>query len=144
MTKVERSVLVEYSAQQMYALVEGFGNYPDFLPWCESAQVDARELDEVTATLHLNYHGVRQQFTTRNKQIPFSSIAMKLVTGPFRTLDGLWSFTMLADDACKIEFSMEYEFSSKLLEKLVGPVFNQIASTFVEAFIKRADALYAK
>lgn len=143
MIKVERSVLVAYSAGQMYALVAGLENYPDFLPWCESAHLDARETDEVTATIHLNYHGVRQQFTTRNKQIPVSSISMKLIRGPFRTLDGLWRFTMLAENACKIEFSLEYEFSSKFLEKLLGPVFNQIASTFVDAFVKRADSLYS-
>ena len=138
MIKVERSVLVGYSAQRMYALVE------DFLLWCYSTHVFPHEGGTVTATIHLNYRGVRQQFTTRNSQIPPASISMKLVTGPFRALDGLWRFTSLTDDACKIEFSLEYQFSSALLEKLVGPVFNHIANTFVEAFVTRAETLYGK
>ena len=144
MVKVERSVLVGYSAQRMYALVEDFEHYPEFLPWCESTHVDLREGNEVTATIHLNYRGVRQQFSTRNSQVPHDSISMKLVSGPFRALDGLWRFTALTDDACKIEFSLEYQFSSALLEKLVGPVFNHIANTFVEAFVSRAEALFGK
>lgn len=144
MVKVERSVLVGYSAQRMYALVEDFAHYPEFLPWCESAHVDAREGNDVTATIHLNYRGVRQQFSTRNSQVPPVSISMKLVSGPFRALDGLWRFTALTEDACKIEFSLEYQFSSTLLEKLVGPVFNHIANTFVEAFVTRAEAMFEK
>ena len=77
-------------------------------------------------------------------QIPAASIAMKLMKGPFSNLDGLWRFTALTDEACKIEFQMEYQFASILLGKLVGPVFSRIANTFVEAFVKRADILYKK
>jgi ribosome-associated toxin RatA of RatAB toxin-antitoxin module len=142
MVTVERSVLVGYSAKRMYALVEDIEHYPDFLPWCDTARIDGRDANLVTATLHVNYRGVRQQFTTRNSQVPDAAITMKLVSGPFRNLDGFWRFTPLGDDACKIEFNLEYQFSSALLGKLVGPVFNHIANTFVEAFVKRADVLY--
>ncbi len=142
MVRVERSVLVGYSAQRMYALVADIERYPDFLPWCDTARIDSRDDTLVTATLDVNYHGVRQQFTTRNRQVADTQITMKLLRGPFRTLDGLWSFTALDEEACKIEFSLEYQFSSALLGKLVGPVFGHIANTFVEAFVKRADALY--
>jgi ribosome-associated toxin RatA of RatAB toxin-antitoxin module len=142
MVRVERSVLVGYSAERMYALVGDIERYPDFLPWCEAARLDARDNDLVTATLHINYHGVRQQFTTLNSQVSNKVITMKLVRGPFRNLDGVWRFTALGEAACKIEFSLEYQFSSALLGKLVGPVFNHIANTFVEAFVRRAEGLY--
>nr|WP_295769605.1 type II toxin-antitoxin system RatA family toxin [Rhodoferax sp.] len=144
MVTVERSVLVGYAARQMYALVEDIERYPEFLPWCETARIEMRDAGETTATIHLNYHGVSQQFTTRNSQVPELSITMKLVRGPFSRLDGLWRFTVLAEDACKIEFRLDYEFESRLLGKLVGPVFNHIASTFVEAFVRRAEDLYGK
>jgi ribosome-associated toxin RatA of RatAB toxin-antitoxin module len=144
MVKVERSVLVAYSAVQMYALVDDVERYPEFLPWCEQARVEARDVDHVTATIHVNFRGVRQQFTTRNHQIPATEIALKLVKGPFRDLDGVWRFTALGDTACKIEFLLEYQFASALLGKMIGPVFNHIASTFVEAFVRRADALYGQ
>jgi ribosome-associated toxin RatA of RatAB toxin-antitoxin module len=142
MVRVERSVLVGYSAKRMYALVDDIEHYPEFLPWCETARIDAREEALVTATLGVNYHGIQQKFTTRNSRVENTAITMQLVRGPFRNLDGIWRFIPLGDDACKIEFSLEYQFSSALLGKLIGPVFNHIANTFVEAFVKRADVLY--
>jgi ribosome-associated toxin RatA of RatAB toxin-antitoxin module len=144
MVTVERSVLVGYSAEQIYALVAEIERYPEFLPWCEAVDVEMRVPAEVTATIHLNYRGVRQQFTTRNSQTPPLLISMQLVRGPFSCLDGIWRFTALNEGACKIEFRLNYLFASALLGKLVGPVFNHIASTFVEAFVQRAEALYGK
>jgi ribosome-associated toxin RatA of RatAB toxin-antitoxin module len=144
MVTVERSVLVGYAARQMYALVDDVEQYPAFLPWCENATIDLEVPGEMTATIGLNYRGVRQQFTTRNSQVDGSSITINLVRGPFRQLTGLWRFIPLADDACKIEFRLEYEFASQLLGKLIGPVFSHIAGTFVESFVRRAEDLYGK
>jgi ribosome-associated toxin RatA of RatAB toxin-antitoxin module len=69
---------------------------------------------------------------------------MKLVEGPFSQLDGQWHFKPLREDACKVEFELHYEFSSKVLEKLIGPVFTIIANSFVESFCKRAEEVYGK
>jgi ribosome-associated toxin RatA of RatAB toxin-antitoxin module len=141
MATVEKSVLVQHSAEQMYALVDGIEDYPGFLPWCGGSEVRNRTPPSVLATLHIDYHGIRQSFTTENSMDAPHSIHVRLVDGPFRELDGTWRFVPLGDQGCKIEFNLRYEFSNRVLEKLVGPVFNHIANTFVEAFVKRADSL---
>jgi ribosome-associated toxin RatA of RatAB toxin-antitoxin module len=135
-------VLVGYSAQQMFDMVDAVEAYPSFLPWCSGATVIYRDPTRTRATMHVNYHGVKQSFTTENAKEPPHRMTVRLVEGPFRVLDGEWLFTALADDACRIDFRLHYEFASKLLERLVGPVFSYIANTMVDAFVKRADALY--
>ena len=142
MALTEKSVLVEYSAAQMYALVADIVRYPEFLPWCGGAQVLSQDAGVVCATISIDFRGIRQKFSTENRQREPELIEMKLVDGPFRMLDGSWRFKSLGEQACRIDFRLHYEFSSKLLEKLVGPVFHYIANTFVEAFVKRAAQLY--
>ena len=127
----------------MFALVDAAEAYPEFLPWCSGATVMLRDATRTRATIHVNYHGVRQSFTTDNAKEPPEKMTIRLVEGPFRVLDGEWRFKPLAEDACKIEFCLHYEFSSRILEKLVGPVFSYIANTMVDAFVKRADKLHA-
>ena len=135
-------MLVGYAAKQMFDLVDAVEAYPKFLPWCSGADVLYRDEQRTRATLHVNYHGVRQSFTTENEKEPPGAMVVKLVHGPFRELDGTWRFTALAEHACRIDFRLHYEFSSKLLEKLVGAVFGYIANTMVDAFVKRAEQLY--
>ncbi len=144
MALVEKSVLIEYSAAQMYALVENLTAYPEFLPWCGCTEILEREGEITRAAITIDFRGLKQRFSTENRANPPQLIEMSLLHGPFRHLDGSWRFKALGDDACKIEFRLHYEFSSKLLEKLVGPVFNFIASTFVDAFVKRALQVYGK
>ena len=139
---VEKSVLVSHSAQHMFDLVDAVESYPEFLPWCQRATVLYRDSTRTRATIHVNYHGAKQSFTTENTKEPPRVMTIRLVEGPFRVLDGEWRFTALAERACKIEFRLHYEFSSKLLEKLVGPVFTYIANTMVDAFVHRADKVY--
>lgn len=142
MALVEKSVLVSYSAQQMYALVDAVESYPRFLPWCGGVQVEHRDGQITRAAIQIDYHGIRQSFKTENRTQPPERIEIRLVSGPFRDLDGLWQFTALAPHACRIDFRLHYEFSSRLLERLVGPVFHYIANSFVDAFLKRAEKLY--
>ena len=142
MAVVERSVLVGHSAERMYSLVEHVEAYPQFLPWCSGADVSLREPGRTVATIHVNYHGVRQRFSTENLNEDGCRIIIRLLSGPFRELDGLWRFSALAADASKVEFTLRYEISNRILETLIGPVFNHIANTFVEAFVQRADQLY--
>ncbi|OGB23483.1 MAG: ubiquinone-binding protein [Burkholderiales bacterium RIFCSPLOWO2_02_FULL_57_36] len=144
MAVVHKSVLVGYSAEQMFSLVDRVEDYPKFLPWCGEVSVGRREEGKLVATLTIHFHGVKQSFTTENVNIPPTSINMTLLNGPFKHLDGSWAFKPLRADACKIDFDLSYEFSSKLLEKLIGPVFNMIANSFVDSFCKRADAVYGK
>jgi ribosome-associated toxin RatA of RatAB toxin-antitoxin module len=142
MALVEKTVLVPHSAERMFNLVDRVEDYPKFLPWCGGSSVNPLEGNTVHATVHIDYHHLKQQFTTQNVRTPPHQIEMTLQEGPFRHLDGNWRFIPLSDSACKIEFRLHYEFSSKLLEKLVGPVFNYIADSFVDAFIHHAEKVY--
>jgi ribosome-associated toxin RatA of RatAB toxin-antitoxin module len=144
MQRVTRSVLVPYSAAQMYALVDDVEKYPTFLPWCAGATVLEQRDDGKTARVDIDYHGVKAHFTTDNANVPAERIVITLKDGPFRQLQGEWRFRSLADDACKVEFQLAYEFANALIETIVGPVFNHIASTFIDAFVRRAEKLYAK
>ena len=142
MALVEKSVLVEYSAERMHSLVNDVARYPDFLPWCSGAHVETRQDGVLCASLSIDYHGIKQSFKTENRSSPPQRIEIRLVSGPFRQLDGEWRFTPLAPEACKIEFRLHYEFSNRLLEKLVGPVFKHIANSLLDAFLRRAQQLY--
>lgn len=142
MALVEKTVLVSHSAEQMFNLVDRVEEYPLFLPWCGGASVTEQEGETVHATVHIDYHHIKQHFTTENRRTPPHQIDMKLKDGPFQKLDGSWRFIPLSESACKIEFRLHYEFSSKLLETLVGPVFHYIANSFVDAFIHRAEKIY--
>lgn len=143
MPVAQKVVYIEKSASQMFHLVDDVERYPEFMPWCGGAHIDERFDDGLTATLQIDFHGLRQSFTTRNRYEDESLISVTLVSGPFKTLDGEWRFKALGDEACKIEFRLHYEFSNKLLEKLVGPVFQHISNTFVDAFIQRAGQVYS-
>ncbi len=142
MAVVHKSVLLGYSAAQIFSLVDKVEDYPSFLPWCGGVEVLERTDDRLVAAIMINYHGVRQRFTTRNTNTPPTRMQMTLVEGPFSHLDGQWRFTPIREDACKVEFELHYEFSSKLLEKLIGPVFSKIADSFVDSFRKRAEWVY--
>ena len=144
MALVEKSMLVEYPAETMYSLVDDVARYPEFLPWCGGAEILSRDDQTVHAALQINYKGIKQRFSTRNRAQAPKLIEITLIEGPFRHLDGRWRFTPLGSEACKVEFALHYEFSSRLLDKLVGPVFNYIANSFVDAFNKRAESLYGK
>jgi ribosome-associated toxin RatA of RatAB toxin-antitoxin module len=142
MAEIEKSVLVGYSATQMFNLVDTVENYPDFLPWCSGASMELQDDDSAHATVNINYHHIKHSFTTKNTRCPPELIEMELVEGPFEHLDGRWHFIPLSENACKIEFRLHYTFSHRLLEKLVGPVFYMIANSFVDAFVERAEAIY--
>ena len=142
--RIVRSAIVEHSAQAMYALVEDIEAYPQFLPWCIETKVLTREPDRTRATLTVAIKGVRQSFTTDNTQVPGQSIDMRLVEGPFSRFAAAWRFTGLGENAARIEFSLEFEFSSKVLAKMLNPLFDHIADTMVGSFSRRADVLYGK
>jgi ribosome-associated toxin RatA of RatAB toxin-antitoxin module len=141
MVIVERQALVPHGAARMYALVEDVESYPRFLPWCRGAEVAFRDATRTVATLHVDYRGVRQQFTTENRKHAPERIELALVRGPFLSLQGEWRFTALAADACRVELALAYQLASPLLERMLGPVFDHIANTLVDAFVQRADAV---
>jgi ribosome-associated toxin RatA of RatAB toxin-antitoxin module len=141
MVTVDRSALVERPASLLYALVEDIESYPKFLPWCSGVDIVSREPGRTVATLHVLYHGIRQNFTTENLNVPGKTIDIRLVSGPFKHLLGAWRFTELGPNAAKVSLHMEYQLSNALLSGVVGPVFGYIANTFVDAFVRRAESL---
>jgi ribosome-associated toxin RatA of RatAB toxin-antitoxin module len=149
MKQVKRSVLLWYSPREMYDLVTGVEQYPQFLPWCERAEVIAADAEGMTARLSLAYAGVRHAFTTRNLHRPGEQVVVRLVDGPFSLLDGTWHFVPLGRpgsqaQASKIEFDLRYAFSSRPLETVLSPVFDRVANTFVDSFVSRAAQVYGE
>lgn len=142
---VRKSVLVWHSPHEMFQLVSDVERYPQFLPWCASGQVLERTADGMVASIGMAFSGVRKSFTTRNVHEADRRIHLQLVEGPFSQLEGQWDFLPVGDGtqrACKIEFSLQYSFASSMLAALVGPVFDRIADSLVDAFVKRADQVY--
>lgn len=140
MKRIARSAIVECSAEAFYALVEDIEAYPAFLGWCAAAQVRERTPQRTVAALTLAAKGLRQSFTTENSNQPGRAIDMRLLEGPFKRFAGQWRFTPLSAEACKVEFALEYEFSSRVVAALFDPVFRRLADSTVEAFARRAAA----
>ena len=142
MNTISRSALVGYDAGRMYALVEDIEAYPQFLPWCRTSRVIERTGDTTLAELSVGVKGIHQSFTTRNQNRPVDSIELELVSGPFRAFHAAWRFQALGPHAAKIEYSMSYDFAGAVLGRILGPLFDQIANTMVDAFIRRAEVVY--
>ena len=145
MKTVHKSVLIWYSAEEMFALVTDVARYPDFLPWCDKASVLARDDHGMKAQVGIAFGGIHQTFTTRNTHLAGREVRMKLVDGPFSNLDGCWKFMPVgqADQrACKVTLELQYSFKSAALAAVVGPVFDRIAGSLVDAFVKRAEQVY--
>lgn len=152
MKTVQKSVLIWYSPAEMFALVTDIPRYPEFLPWCDHARVLSQEVDGVTAEVGIGFGGLRQSFTTRNTHVEGRAVHLSLVKGPFSSLEGQWNFVpllapgaaadALPERACRVELSLQYGFDNGALGLLVGPVFDKIAGSLVDAFVKRAEQVY--
>jgi ribosome-associated toxin RatA of RatAB toxin-antitoxin module len=141
MPTVKKNVLVPFPATAMFDLVATVEDYPQFLPWCGGAQVHQRTDHGMVATIRIAYRGLSQSFTTENVHERPHRIEMRLRDGPFSRLHGVWTFKALTPEACRVDLDMEYEMRSGLIAQLLGPVFEQIAQTMVDAFVDRAEAL---
>lgn len=145
MKTVHKSVLIWYSAEEMFNLVTTVDQYPQFLPWCDHASVLTQTESSMTAEIGIALGRVKQTFTTQNDHTPGRRVAMKLISGPFSKLDGAWDFTPVGDAsqrACRTELRLNYGFDNAVLAALVGPVFDKIAASMVDAFVKRANQVY--
>lgn len=145
MKTVQKSVLIWYSAAEMFALVTDIPSYPEFLPWCDKASVLEETPQGMTAKVGLSLAGLSQSFTTRNIHEKDRKVSLELVDGPFSRLDGQWDFTPVGDGkerACKVNLNLRYDFDNAALAALVGPVFDKIAGSLVDAFVKRATQVY--
>ena len=145
MKTVSKSVLIWYSPEEMFSLVIGVEQYPQFLPWCDRARVLEQDSTSMVAEVGIAFSGIRQSFVTRNTHEAGRRVQMRLVRGPFSKLEGDWQFLPVGDGtqrACRVELVLRYGFDNAALAALVGPVFDRIAKSMVEAFVKRAEQVY--
>jgi ribosome-associated toxin RatA of RatAB toxin-antitoxin module len=141
MREVIRSALVARAPAVLYRLVEDVERYPEFVPGCTAAEILARGANEMVARLAVRRGPLRTEFTTRNVLDPGHSIHMVLVEGPFRVLEGTWSFTPVASNGCRIELSLRFQFSNALKSALFDPLFEETAASLLRAFVGRAQGL---
>ena len=141
-THIRRSALVPYSVEQMFGLVNDVEAYPEFLPHCRSARVLERRDREVKARIELAKGALHKSFTTLNRLDEPTRIEMRLVDGPFRHLQGGWLFTGEGGQGTRVALDLEFEFSNRLVALALGPIFNQLANSLVDAFVGRARAIY--
>ncbi len=141
---VQKSALVKFSAQQMFDLVADIDSYPQFLPWCSGSRILRQEGDIVEGQIDIAKAGFHKSFATRNRLDHGGKIFMSLLEGPFKSLEGVWTFMPLREDASKISLDLEFEMSGVLANLAFGPVFNQICNTMVTSFTERAKAIYGK
>lgn len=142
MRSVKRSAIVPYKAQQMFGLVDDVAAYPEFLPWCHSAEVHSRSDEVVEATLELQKGAISKKFTTRNSRREFEAIDLALVGGPFKHLRGGWRFNDLGDAGSKVSLDLEFEFESRLTDMVFGTFFEEICNSLVDAFSRRAAGVF--
>jgi len=142
MHNISKSAIVPYSCNEMYQLVNQVDRYPEFLDWCTSTSILNQTEDQVTASVKINKSAFNQSFTTINKLTPNKRIDMQLKDGPFSHLSGYWKFTKLNNSACKIELQLQFDFSSKLVDVAISPIFSSIANSQLDAFVKRAKYVY--
>jgi ribosome-associated toxin RatA of RatAB toxin-antitoxin module len=144
MTLIEKSALLPYSCEQMFALVNDVQSYPEFLDGCKAVNLIEKTDNTITAELVLGKAGLRYAFTTRNTLTPFSQMDMHLVEGPFKSFEACWNFLELKENACKTSLSMRFDFSGGLVDMALRRLFEAVANNLVTAVCKRAEQCYGK
>ncbi|MBR9728271.1 SRPBCC family protein [Shewanella intestini] len=142
MPKISKSVLVGFSALQMYNLVNDVESYHEFLPGCVGGKVLEFDGETMVASVDVSKAGIKKTFTTRNQVVEAKSISLELENGPFSYLHGYWKFTELTEEACKVEFDLDFEFSNPLADLAFGRVFKELMNSMVKAFTDRAKVIY--
>ncbi len=142
MPSIHRSAIIPYTTSQMYDLVNDIARYHEFIPYCVSSVVHEKSDDEVRATLTLSAKGFEKSFTTLNRLHPYRMMEIQLIDGPFKQLEGFWRFENRDENHSEVILDLEFELSNKMFAMMFGPMFQQIASTLVDAFVKRAKEIY--
>jgi len=140
-THAERRRL-PYSAEQLFDLVADIERYPEFLPWCLGARVRERKQNLIVADLLIGYRMVRERFTSRVILDRARRIDVSYSEGPFRYLNNHWLFEPQADGSCVLDFFVDFEFRSRMLQKVIELLFNEAVKRMVAAFEGRARRLY--
>jgi len=148
MREVYRSAITPYSVEEMFDLISDIESYSEFLPWCNESKIISSGGEgpekEVVATLGLAQGALKGHFTTRNRSVRPSHIALSLVDGPFSELEGEWKIQPLGESGSKLELSIRFGFSNPLKDMLLGAVFEQTCNRLVDAFVRRAGEIHAR
>lgn len=142
MANVSTSVCVNYTAMEMYDLVNDVQAYPGYLPMCSAVSLHSRTPTHVRATITLAKGKIKMSFTTDNTMEAGRSIQMKLVEGPFKRLRGAWRFEPVPSGGCEATFRLEFEFANALLGMAFGGFFKEVAESMVDAFCAQAAKRY--
>jgi len=146
MREIQRSALVPYSPEQMFALVDDIERYAEFLPWVSRAQLLERKAHERVGRLEMSRGGLNEHFTTRNLVTPPHRLEMRLVDGPFRVLEGVWTFQTIsgegANQGTRVNLTLRFEFKSRMMDLLLASKFATSCDTLVDAFANRARQVY--
>jgi ribosome-associated toxin RatA of RatAB toxin-antitoxin module len=142
--QLHKSLFMPFSAAQMFAIVNDIDRYGQFLPWCGGARVIHADADVLTAEIVIAKGPVRVAFTTHNRIALNERIDMRLAQGPFKHLTGAWVFEPKGEQACQVRLQMDFEFNNRLLSMTVGPVFEQVVGSLIDAFRQRAQVLYVE
>ena len=145
MTTITKKLLVLYTSNQMYNLVNDVESYPAFLPWCHGSKIISESKDVISASLDLVTGGISHTFSTRNKLIRGQSITIELIDGPFQYLEGYWQFRPFKyGNGCQMQLHINFDFSSRIISMTLGPILTQILNSLVNAFYKRAKEIYGE
>ncbi|MEM7026963.1 MAG: type II toxin-antitoxin system RatA family toxin [Pseudomonadota bacterium] len=142
MKRINKKQQVNYSANEMYRLVNDIESYPEFLPWCTAAKILEQEELALVASVSIAIGKIRQSFTTANRMQADEVINMQLVEGPFKKLVGDWQFQAINEKECVVSLDMQFEFKNKILKHTLGHAFNKIVDSLVDAFVSRAQTVY--
>lgn len=140
-THAERRHL-PYTQKQLFDLVAGVDRYPEFLPWCTAARITRRDGPVFYADLVVQFKVFRERFTSRVTPHPHDQVDVEYIDGPFRYLNNHWNFVPQDDGSCIIDFYVDFEFKSRILQKMIGLLFNEAVTRMVNAFETRARQLY--
>lgn len=138
---IQHSLEVPYNVSEMYKLVNHIEKYSEFLPWCTESQIISQDEDSIQARLTLTGGGLSKSFTTSNRLQKNKLIEISLIDGPFKHLEGYWSFET-SPRGSRINLNLEFEFSTRLLALAFSPIFEKVANTLVQAFSERAKQVY--
>lgn len=136
--------ICSYSQQELFALVIDIESYPKFLPWCKDAKIIKQKDNIIIAKLVIEFSNITQSYISKVTFNQPSKIEVEMIEGPFNYLYNKWSFMGLEDGNTKLKFEIDFKFSSKILENLIGLVFDKSVSKLTDAFLSRAAELYAK
>ena len=134
--------ILPYSTCQVFDMVADVAAYPDFLPWCVATRIRSVDEKQLVADMVIGFKMFREQFTSRVELNEPYSIEVKYEDGPFKYLKNSWIFESDENGHCLVDFSVEFEFRSQILEMAIGNIFTEAVHRMVSAFEKRAETLY--